>query len=51
MMMPISDIQAVRISALSGSPLAVVTEKTFKNGITPSAAMACSKRGAPAKLH
>ena len=45
--MPISEIQAVSKRALKGSPRAVVTEKRFRNGMTPSAAIACKSRGAP----
>jgi len=44
---PMSEIAAVRMSALIGSPFFVVTEKRLRNGITPSEAMACNSRGAP----
>ena len=45
---PIREIAAVKRRALIGSPDFVVAEKTLRNGITPSTAMACSRRGAPA---
>lgn len=45
--MPSSEISAVNRRARNGSPLLVVTPKTFRKGITPSLAMACSNLGAP----
>ena len=44
---PISEIIAVRMSALMGSPFFVVTENRLRNGMTPSEAIACRSRGAP----
>ena len=47
---PIPDINVVSRRALKGSPRDVVTENILRNGITPSAAIAWSKRGAPKKV-
>ena len=46
---PISEIATVNNKARNGSPRFVVTPKNFRNGITPSFAIACSNLGAPAK--
>lgn len=43
-------IRRVRIRARVGSPRLDDTSNGFKNGIIPSRAIACSKRGAPVKL-
>lgn len=45
--MPSSEMRAVNRRARNGSPLLVVTPKTFRKGTTPSLAMACSNLGAP----
>ena len=45
-MTPISDIIRVKSNARFGSPSRDVTENNCRNGITPSFAIACSKRGA-----
>lgn len=47
MMTPSSEKKAVMRRARTGSPDLDVTEKTLMKGITPSEAMACSRRGAP----
>lgn len=47
--MPNSEMRAVNRRARNGSPLLVVTPKTFRKGITPSLAMACNNLGAPKK--
>lgn len=45
--MPHWHIKTVSISARVGSPLLEDTANGCKNGMMPSFAMACSKRGAP----
>ena len=50
-MTPTSDIIRVRSNARFGSPSRDVTENTCRNGITPSLAIACSKRGALKKIN
>ena len=45
-MTPTSDIIRVKSNARFGSPSRDVTENICRNGITPSLAIACSKRGA-----
>jgi len=45
---PASAMALVSRSARNGSPFFVVAPKTLMNGMTPSLAMACSRRGAPA---
>jgi len=47
---PASAIRLVSSRARIGSPCMVVTPKTFRNGMTPSLAMACSSLGAPSKV-
>ena len=44
---PISEMAAVRSNARKGSPFFVVTANGDKNGMMPSAAIACKSRGAP----
>lgn len=47
MRIPISAMRPVKMRALTGSPCFVVTAKKFRKGMTPSAAKACKRRGAP----
>ena len=46
-MMPISAMKKVKMSARIGSFLAFVALKMLRNGIISSRAIACSSRGAP----
>ena len=45
------EMNAVSSSARNGSPRLVVTLNRFRNGMTPSAAMACNNRGAPTRKY
>ena len=46
MIMPISDMASVSSKARLGSPSPEQIEKKRKNGMIPSAEMACRRRGA-----
>ena len=43
---PISEISKVKKRARFGSPSLETTENTWRNGMTPSLAIACKSRGA-----